>query len=767
MSHASTALPRAASSLNLPAEFGAELPAERFFRAALFFLLLTAVTALSTTGKLDLFTALAAPLAVLWKGFRWLRGRAPELSHRAATALVLGYLLFFPADLLFFSRNFASDGLNPELYAALLAAVHFLLYLLLVRLYSARTDRDAMFLALLAFACLLGSAVLTIDTYFLGHFFIFLLFGAATFTGYEVRRGARGAIRSPAGGPPGAEKKFHRALGLAAASIALGAIFFGGIFFLIFPRFSAGLMGRMSMQPTLMTGFSDEVELGQIGTIKKTETVVMRVRMESADQTGLLRWRGIALSQFDGKRWSGTDRQRVALPPDASGWITSRAVPAGMRAHAVALRYAVLLEPVATDTIFAATQAAELRGNFSGGESTTAGSRGFLLQDSTGSFFNPYHNFTKLRYEGLSLQPRIPAELLRSAPEEYDAQLRETYLQVPALDPRVAELARSITANARTPYDKAVAIESYLRSHYRYTLDLAGRPGADALAQFLFDVRAGHCEYFASAMTILLRTLEVPARIVNGFLPGEYNELGGDYIVRASDAHTWVEVYFAGYGWITFDPTPAAPAAQRGLMGRLGAYWDWFDLSWNEWVINYDFSHQLTMAQGLKRNSRNWSESARNYFHGLQRRGKNRLKRWQEEHGMLGTAAPVLLAALLMAWSSGGLWRLARRVRLEWKVRAPGRAREDGQLASLLYMEMMASLERKGWVRKESETPLEFAAGLRAEGIAPAVGEFTRIYARARYGGVACDAARLRALLSEIRAALRLAGKQAKAGIQA
>jgi transglutaminase-like putative cysteine protease len=755
MSYASTALPRAASSLNLPAESGAELPAERFFRAALFFLLLTAVTALSTTGKLDLFTAIAAPLAVLWKGTRWLRGRAPELSHQAATFLVLGYLLFFPVDLLFFSRNFASIGLNPELYAALLAAVHFLLYLLLVRLYSARTDRDAMFLALLSFACLLGSAVLTIDTYFLGHFFVFLLFGAATFAGYEVRRGARGAIRSPAGGQPEAEKKFHRALGLAAASIALGAIFFGGVFFFIFPRFSAGLMGRMSMQPTLMTGFSDDVELGQIGTIKQSAAVVMRVRIDKADPSGQLRWRGVSLSHFDGKRWNGAGHLRRALPSELNGWITSRAMPGNLHEHAVELRYTVLLEPLATDTIFAATQAAALRGNFSGGEAPAEGSRTFLLQDTTGSFFNPFHNFTKLRYEGISLLPRIPAELLRSAPEEYDEKLRETYLQVPALDPRVAKLARSITANAKTPYDKAVAIESYLRTRYRYTLELTGRPGADALAQFLFDVRAGHCEYFASAMTILLRTLEVPARIVNGFLPGEYNDLGGDYIVRASDAHTWVEVYFAGYGWITFDPTPAAPAAQRGLLGRLAAYWDWFDLSWNEWVINYDFSHQLTMAQGLKQNSRTWSESARNYFHALQRRGKNRLKRWQEEHGMLGTAAPVLLAALLMAWSSGGLLRLLRRVRLEWKVRAPGGAGADGQLASLLYLEMQASLERKGWVREESETPLEFAAGLRAPGIAPTVAEFTRIYARARYGGVACDAARLRGLLGEIRAGLR------------
>lgn len=730
-------------------------PAERFFRAALFFLLLTAVTALSATGKLDLLTALAAPLAVLFKGYRWLGGRAPELSHRQATFLVVGYLAVFPADLLLFSRNFASGGLNPELYAALLASVHFLLYLLLVRLYSASTDRDALFLALLSFACLLSSAVLTIDTYFLAHFFVFLIFGAATFLGYEVRRGARGAISSPSGSRPEKQKQFHRALALAAMSIALGAILFGSLFFFIFPRFSAGLMGRMSMQPSLMTGFSDEVELGQIGAIKKTSEVVMRVRTDKIERTGQLYWRGIALSTFDGRRWSGADRQRVVLSVEPDGWIHSRTVPDRVRAHSVPLHYTVLLEPVATDTVFAASQAVALQGSFSGEQSSPSGPHSYLLQDSSGSLFNPFHNFTKLRYEGISLLPRPPADLLRRAPGDYDAELRETYLQLPALDPRVPELARRITERAKTPYDKAVAIESYLRSRYQYTLDLTGRPEANALAQFLFVVRAGHCEYFASSMAILLRTLDIPARIVNGFLPGEYNDLGRDYIVRSSDAHTWVEVYFPGYGWLTFDPTPSAPEAQIGVLGRLGAYWDWFELNWNEWVINYDFSHQITLAQGMKRSSRNWTESARGFFQEMQRRGRNRLKKWQQDHGVAGAALPILLAALLIAWSSGGLWRMLRRLRLEWKMRVPGGPGADGQLASLLYLELLASLSRKGWERAESETPLEFAAALHAPGIAPAVDEFTRLYTRARYGSAACDAPRLRALLAEVRASLR------------
>ncbi len=99
-------------------------------------------------------------------------------------------------------------------------------------------------------------------------------------------------------------------------------------------------------------------------------------------------------------------------------------------------------------------------------------------------------------------------------------------------------------------------MEAYLRRNFRYTLNLTGAPGRDPLAHFLFETKAGHCEYFASAMAVMLRTIGVPSREVNGFLPGEYNDLAGDYIVRASDAHSWVEAYFPGIGWTTFDPTP-------------------------------------------------------------------------------------------------------------------------------------------------------------------------------------------------------------------
>jgi len=106
-----------------------------------------------------------------------------------------------------------------------------------------------------------------------------------------------------------------------------------------------------------------------------------------------------------------------------------------------------------------------------------------------------------------------------------------------------------------------------LRHHYRYTLHLPTTAPKDPLANFLFERKEGHCEYFASAMAVMLRSLAIPSRVVNGFRGGEFNDLNGQYVVRASDAHSWVEAYFPGHGWVGFDPTPASSLPLNNVDG--------------------------------------------------------------------------------------------------------------------------------------------------------------------------------------------------------
>jgi hypothetical protein len=327
---------------------------------------------------------------------------------------------------------------------------------------------------------------------------------------------------------------------------------------------------------------------------------------------------------------------------------------------------------------------------------------------------------------------------------------------LPLLDKRIPELAKNVSAKAHTPYDKSVAIESYLRTRFTYTLELTGKPGQDPLAHFLFETRSGHCEYFASAMTIMLRTQGIAAREVNGFLPGEYNDLAGDYIVRASDAHSWVEVYFPGTGWQTFDPTPAT-VQEFGFLSRLGQYVDWMELNWNEWVINYDFAHQVQMAQNMQRNTRNWTESAHSWFSNQQVKGKQWLRSWLDRRGGITFLFPAALVLLLVLLRYDVLRSLARRVGLYLQLRAPdgGRGRANPQLASRLYGELLRVLERRGFARRDSQTALEFASAVGEPSLGPAVREFTQIYAVARFGGAPCDTARLRGLLEQVRATRR------------
>jgi len=111
---------------------------------------------------------------------------------------------------------------------------------------------------------------------------------------------------------------------------------------------------------------------------------------------------------------------------------------------------------------------------------------------------------------------------------------------VQELDPRIRDLAHKITEKSGSPAEKSAAIENYLRAHYKYTLQLPRTQPPDPIANFLFERREGHCEYFASAMAAMLRSIGIPSRVVNGFSGGEFNDITSEYVIRASDAHSWV-----------------------------------------------------------------------------------------------------------------------------------------------------------------------------------------------------------------------------------
>lgn len=776
-----TAAPPSASphagTVHLPPAEG--LPAlDRYFEISLFLLVSTGVLAVVSTGKLDPLSTLAPVAALAYKGIRVWQGRGPELSARLATWLVLGYFLIFPADLWIFSRNLAADAPNPPLYAALLSAIHLLLFATLVRLYSARTNRHYAFLALLAVTAMLASAILTVETGFLVALVIFLVLSVSTFVALEIRRSAAGAVSQAFEPGSPVARKMGRSLSATSVMVALSVMAVGLALFFVIPRFTTGYLSAMNFQPGLMTGFSDNVELGAIGRIQQNSAVVMRIRVDgNPARAADIHWRGIVLTNFDGERWFTPDHDtdanircgRTMIPRDAAGeyFFEDAPTPPGCgmfdramslsAADSYSLHYTILMEPIATDAIFIAPRPLVLRGRFSGdgGAPADAPHPEYLSLDRTGSLFNPLHNNYKVSYEGYSRIPAVPAAGLRKAPADFPAEILDTYLQMPPLDPRIPELARKISASSTNEYDRAKSVEHYLKAHYSYTLDLSGPRPKDPLANFLFVRRSGHCEYFASAMTIMLRTLGIPARYATGFLPGEFNDVGGDYIVRESDAHAWVEVYFPSYGWITFDPTPPGAGEHAGLFGRLALYWDWFQFTWGEWVINYDFAHQMTLGQAMHRSSRSWSDRIRDAYrekrdalmHDLLK-----LDRRVEASPWLLPGGLLILVAVLFALR--GKW-VIRYAFARWSLRARRAGNVTASLAALEYTEMLRLLERRGWKKAASQTPLEFAAAIPLADVSAPVARLTELYQSARFGSHPAPVEQMSSLLRSIRELLR------------
>ncbi len=690
-----------------------------FFELSLYLFVTTGFITAAATGKLDLPTVVVVSAALLARGLGFMGIWRFSISPAAVTRLTIGYFFFYVFDYLFLSRTFVD------------ATGHLVFFVMVVKLFSTRVNRDFLYLGLLAFLEMLLAAILTIDTSFLVFFLVFLLFGIATFTSYEIRRSYERAARpAEVQGPP-----MLRGLGIMAAVVTTGILLLGGLLFFFIPRYTTGYLSRFAPKTQHIAGFSDNVTLGEIGDIKKTNTVVMRIRFAAApSRVQHLRWRGVALVSFDGKRWynphSGTTvlsgSPVVSRPGNLSFFIHREREPA--RRPLQWLAYTVYLEPISTEHLFFIPTPEQLTGRFR-----------LLEMDSQDSILMRDRSFAALRYDALSNLAQPAAQLLRAATTEYPERIgdlpRESYRQLPRQDPRIADLARKVTSGASNAYDRASLLEEHLRTQYGYTLDMPFT-GDDPIAGFLFDQRRGHCEYFASAMTVLLRSLGIPARLVNGFLPGEYNDISEMYVVRASDAHSWVEAYFPNYGWIQFDPTPPAGAQSAGGLGRLSMWFDALQAFWVDWVVNYDFVRQFTLMRNLDRGSRRATTETRDYLRKQYRALAAKIKLVHARIKSNPATLPALItgfgAAFLLLLGSGRLFAL-------WQSRASQARSRAGRAtvrdAALAYQRLLDFLAHRGYRKSPGMSAREFLPAIRDPWLAPLVTEFTTAYERARFGG--------------------------------
>jgi protein-glutamine gamma-glutamyltransferase len=704
---------------------------ERYFNVALFMLVLTGFGALASTGQLDIVAEVLVGVALMLRGYQLLTRRQFSLPDRWITFLTIAYVFVFIADYFFLSRSF------------LTSSVHLVLFTMVVRLFSLQRTRDHYMLAVLAFLMVLASAVLTVGSLFLFTFAGFLLVAVVTFVLMEMRHSV-GSEQTHAQDPRVATPNRRMAYGLMAIAPALMLMIMGGSFLIFFllPRISSRYLSAYTPTSDVSTGFSDRVQLGRIGQIQQSSAVVMHIEIQG-DTQGLydLKWRGIALSAFDGKTWSNPF-EPVQLRPSSDGTFRLGSSTALHRLKAPggrSIHYRVMMEPLGTNIFFLAEKAQSLHGNFR----QVGVDAGEAIYDLDAEHpINLYDTDSQLPAIDLD-EVRLAAS---SAPEDMNG-----YLNLPPLDARVTKLAEDISASAPNNYDKALAIEQYLTTHFAYTLELPRSLAPDPIANFLFERKRGHCEYFASSMAVMVRSLHIPSRIITGFRGGEFNDLTGQYVVRASDAHSWVEAYFPGVGWISFDPTPSGNLSTRGEWSRMQLYMDAAASFWREWVINYDVSHQRTLGKDAATGSRRFFDEARRWV-------------WRQHHALLRSARkahdhmsafPVrwlgaMVVFALMLISLLNVRKLVRGLRARILRTHPERAPREA--AALWYDRMVARLARLGWRKTPSQTPLDFVAAIQEEQLQKRVARFTRAYESARFGQSIDDAQSLPALFEEIHA---------------
>jgi hypothetical protein len=683
----------------------------QFFEISLVLLLANGFFAILFTGRLDPLISMAMGGALLLRLLRALDVVRFELPKWAVTLCSLAYVVFFPLDYLLISRAFVP------------ATVRMMFFFTALKMLSAKTGRDYFYLGLLAFLHLLAASMFVPGVGYLGVLLLFLCLATTAVVSFEVKRGCESGARIVEG--PGSKSfGLGTRLAVASAALAVGMLTLSLALFLVLPR----VVGRAPVSPLGLDqriGFSSEVDLGATGVLRPDHTPVMRVQRLEGD-IHQLRWRGLALSHFDGRRWSSPATRSQLV--DAGSYATPRRWPHsqdGARIH-----YRVMLEPLASQALFVAGVP----------EQIVSGSFDRLVVDESDSLRVLDGGMQSLQYEVFSWVTRRSSQRPADVAEIFSPRFQRLYLQLPQLDPRIHELAEQVSGSRATLLGRAEAVESFLRNGFGYTLELPSERHADPLAHFLFERRKGHCEYFASAMTVMLRTLGIPARLVNGFAGGVGNPISGLHVIRSRDAHSWVEAYIPAYGWLEFDPTPPSPDAMMNpWMAQLWMYWDALQSAWGDWVLEYDFAHQIQLARAVQGHTRN---AAFFLISGLDEHLMRARRFWESLPGP-GGAQPsgpgLLLVWIAIAIGAGLLAAVAFRKLLPFCMQAYHTRRlRSGQGrpadCTFFYCRALEILRRRGLQRLTWQTPEEFLRASAATEFRSLLGQITVAYNAARYG---------------------------------
>ncbi|MBI5674351.1 MAG: DUF3488 domain-containing protein [Nitrospirae bacterium] len=492
---------------------------------------------LMSTGEMDpVFSIIGTGL--FWGYYRTLR-RYPSLPKWAIGTLTSTTFIIFLINLY----------INRDLF---ISVAQMTLIFQTIKSFDIKDPWDPLQVFFMSLLQLLMASELTNTIYFGIVFVVFVIFFVISIVfGHFVKEGQ------------GAFRLYQKPI----VFITIVTIILTIAFFVSLPRFRSSLWGQSFSKGIKTSGFSDKVDFGSFEELKLDETVVMRILI-TPQVRGPHYLRGMTFDYFDTVAWYDTLKQSRKIFRTADDFNVD--VPPGAKKYEAE----IYLEPIDTDVIFTFKRPYKIE------------AQGFFMRsDNAGSFYMKQKASKRFFYK------------LYSIDSYYDDNVAmDSYLQFPDDTPSVKKMAEDISAKSDGNLKKAEKIKEYLVSNYRYSLSAGNPPeGSNAIEYFLLKSKKGYCEHFATAMVLMLRSINIPARLVTGFLSSQRNDIGNYYIVRQSDSHSWVETFIDGR-WITFDPTPQADISRKST---LLLFLDMMRLNWNRYVVGFSSYDQKKAANYL------------------------------------------------------------------------------------------------------------------------------------------------------------------------
>jgi transglutaminase-like putative cysteine protease len=378
------------------------------------------------------------------------------------------------------------------------------------------------------------------------------------------------------------------------------------VLFMLFPRL-APLWGTPGDTMSGRSGLSGSMQVGNIARLALDTSVAMRLRFEGQQPApGELYFRGPVLASFDGREWQPLRPGYTSAPPP----------PVNLQVSGAPLRYEVTLEPSNRPWIFVLDVTPDKP------ELPSLNAR--MTRDLQWLASAPLNDHVRYKAQSYPQFSHGPATAV--------AGLQDYRELPPGFNPRTQQLASELRRDPRYPDAPARidAVLSRLRNGgYSYTLE-PGVFGAHSADEFWFDRKQGFCEHIASSFVILMRAMDIPARVVTGYQGGERNNIDNFWVVRQSDAHAWAEVWLPGQGWLRVDPTAYVAPSRIGTLARLEpprgvlantlgavsprlrvnlrALWEAANNGWNQWILNYSQSRQLNLLKNLGFDSPSWED---------------------------------------------------------------------------------------------------------------------------------------------------------------